>query len=523
MFTKYFKKKQNKEIVWFIKHRKNFLIPFLSIYGSLDYLKIKKIQSIINWESRDFIAEVDDEFGLIVYPELKGISDNTSIQWALELIDQFKEKWNWGKISRNVSLNWWSESLLKYFEDKWDWIELSDNTNLNLNIYLIEKFKSKWNWQSSNFHREGNKINIHMKMITGICGNRSINWDYEKISKFHDLIDWHALSLNPNINFISNIPEEKCIYGTELGLRDAIEKAFSVCNEKGNYEMSTRSPYYNLLNVFDKWNFKSLSHNPSIGKMIHLKSESIIIEFLNSYDWDWSAISKNPSIPWTYKIIDRFKDRIDWESFSQIKNFAFSEYDGGSWSIVLIDKYKDKLSWTFLSSNPSLPWSLDFIDYYKDLWNWQKISKNDGIPWSKEILIKYENKLDWSLLSEYAVPWDRKLSKIFNNKIDWKKMGLNARVKWSIPMLKEHYEDLQLEYIFSSELETPLTWDVYRFYLKDQRNDQLILLQNIHFCETFIKPLIDDNNYEIVLNEHLDLHYHRFREDGDSYRYSLKR
>ena len=146
MISEYFINKRNREILDFLKDDKNFLIHYLSIYGQLDFQQINKLQSILDFYSTDLEHDDDGSF----WPPTNGLSNNTSVRWSLELIDQFKDKWNWKHLSRNVSLNWWSETLLKYFEDKWDWIELSDNLNLNLNINLIDKFKTKWNWESSN-------------------------------------------------------------------------------------------------------------------------------------------------------------------------------------------------------------------------------------------------------------------------------------------------------------------------------------------------------------------------------------
>ena len=502
MITNYLINKRNEEILSFLKYKKNFLIPYLSLYDQLDYPKISKLQSILNWESRDFEIEVDDEFGPMDLPEIKGISDNTNIEWSLELIDQFKEKWNWKHLSRNVSLNWWSEALLKFFEDKWDWIELSNNINLNLNFDLIEKFKTKWNWDSSNFHRDITKLEIDKKIITGICGNSSISWDYEIINKFQDLIDWHALSLNSNIEFTSNIRHNKCFYGKTIGWPDGT--------------------YFNLLNEFENWNFKSLSYNPSLCKMNCFLPEKALIEFLDAYEWDWKGISRNPSIPWTYKIIDTFKDRIDWKSFSSKECFTNYEYAIGSWSVDLIDKYKDKLDWSELSSNASLPWSIEFIDHFKDRWSWKDISLNEGIPWSKEILSRYENQLHWDLLSNYAVTWDKNLTRKFQDKINWGKLSYNNKVKWTLSMLKEPYRPLDLNYIFTHELETPLSWECYRFYINEKSTDALSLLKNRHFCENIIKPILKGQNYEVVLDCHLDRFYNCYRDHKNIVRYTIK-
>lgn len=485
--------KNDDEILNFLTYRYKFLFPYLSIYGQLDINKMKKIGKYLNWESSDYFVDVDDDFGPWGFPEIKGISDNTSIKWSLELIDQFKDKWNWKHLSRNASLNWWSEHFITYFEDKWDWDELSNNINLNLNINLIEKFSTKWNWKCLNFHIDYHRINILEDMSVGICANRGNSWDYKKIDKFQDLIDWSAISLNPNIDFFSDIPTNKCVFGEPIN---------------GKY-----GSQYTLLNAFQNWNFENLSYNTSIGKVIKWESDKIVSEFLKSYDWDWSGISNNPSIPWTTNIIELLEDRLDWKSFS--KNDVFANYGNGSffWTIEFIEFYKDKLYWPSLSSNHSLPWSLDFIDHFINLWDWKSISYNYGITWSKEILYKYEKHLNWDILCESGVAWDKDLMREFNYKINWKKISNNKRVKWTLFMFRIYYSKLDLKMLFSIELDTPLTWEIYRYYLNDINNDSLVLLKNEHFCKKIIKPLLTEENMDVVIKEHLDRFEGQYRED----------
>ena len=507
MISEYFINKRNREILDFLKDDKNFLIHYLSIYGQLDFQQINKLQSILDFYSTDLEHDDDGSF----WPPTNGLSNNTSVRWSLELIDQFKDKWNWKHLSRNVSLNWWSETLLKYFEDKWDWIELSDNKNLNLNINLINKFKTKWNWESSNGFSDTSNEFWRSRLVTGksgICGNQSINWDYEKIKKFEDLIDWPALSLNPNISF-------NCIGVPDKNYCRPYISYFSNLDDSGYY---THTSINSLLSIFKNWDFKNLSFNSGIGRNLYFHNGDQVVAFLNNYDFNWTGISENSSIPWSDYLIGTLKDLIDWKSFSKL--IPESNYIGYfAWSIDFIEKYKGKLDWTTLSGNPSLPWSLDLINRYKDMWDWKKISRNRGIPWSKSILSKFENNLNWDL-SKYdldllsIVPWDQKLIRKFKDKIDWRKISRSKRVNWSLPMMKKHYKnrEIKLEDIFRSELETPLTWKFYKFYLKDHMNDSSVLLENNHFCENIIKPILTGENYETVLTNYLDRFYYYSRD-----------
>ncbi len=46
------------------------------------------------------------------------------------------------------------------------------------------------------------------------------------------------------------------------------------------------------------------------------------------------------------------------------------------WSIALIEKYKEKWDWNSLSHNKSLPWSIALIKKYKEKWNWINLTRN---------------------------------------------------------------------------------------------------------------------------------------------------
>lgn len=467
-----------------INYTYSFLIPYLSAYGQLGIDKIKKIERDITWISSDYYVDVDDEFGPSAYPEIIGISDNTAINWSIELITYFKEKWNWQHLSRNVSLNFSSESLIECFEDKWDWKELSKNTSLKLNINLIERFKNKWNWNSSNFHLEHGNINFLEEINPGICGNRNVDWDYDMIMEFHELIDWHALSLNPNTDFTRNIPINKFDF-------DPIERN---CNRR-----------YTLLNAFENWDFKDLSFNPAIGKLIQQLEDNEKIQFLKNNDWDWTGISNNNSIPWSESLLEVFCDRIDWESFSRYNNNEFN------WTIEFLEKQKTKLNWSNLSSNNALPWSMEFINHFKDLWSWKNISLNSGIPWTEDILHKYSIELHWDILSTYGVFWDRNLMKEFKDKINWKKLSYNREVKWTFSLFRQHYKELDLGYIFSNESEFPLTWEFFRYYLNDPNCKPLILLNNKHFCEKIVRPCLTEETVNKLLEIYISRQKEKFR------------
>ena len=95
----------------------------------------------------------------------------------------------------------------------------------------------------------------------------------------------------------------------------------------------------------------------------------------------------------------------------------------------LIEKYEDKWNWGWsgLSSNKSLPWSLEFIERFEDKWHWKALSRNKAMPWSLAFIEKYEDKWDWKELTESeAMPWSLEFIERFEDKWEWFRLNQNA-------------------------------------------------------------------------------------------------
>jgi hypothetical protein len=62
---------------------------------------------------------------------------------------------------------------------------------------------------------------------------------------------------------------------------------------------------------------------------------------------------------------------------------------GLPWSESLIERYKDKWDWNTLSENVALPWSESLIERYADKWDWGYLGKSEGVikvfnSWTKQ-------------------------------------------------------------------------------------------------------------------------------------------
>ena len=96
------------------------------------------------------------------------------VQWDIPLLEKFKDKVDWKKVSESFVVLW-SLPLLERFEQYICWDTLSDNYNpALLQENIIDKFIDHWNW-------------------TKLTNNLEITWTTEKIDKYANHLDWSML------------------------------------------------------------------------------------------------------------------------------------------------------------------------------------------------------------------------------------------------------------------------------------------------------------------------------------------
>ncbi len=200
----------------------------------------------------------------------------------------------------------------------------------------------------------------------------------------------------------------------------------------------------------DKWDWEDLSGSKSL-----LWS----LELIEKYEdkWKWWRLCKNNALPWSVELINKYIDTNKWTSETLSRSEAFP------WSMELIEKYKEKWDFWYLSVNIELPWSLELIEKYKHEWNWDWLSKNKALPWSLELIEKYEDKWDWNRLSENeAIPWSIELIEKYQDKWNWDgatdddddpynpiTMGMsgNSSLPWSIELLAKYADRWKWYYL----------------------------------------------------------------------------
>jgi hypothetical protein len=74
------------------------------------------------------------------------VSDNRNIGWTIEMIDRWENYLNWKIFSQTSNEALLTPEILEKFKDQWDWGELSGNQCLKLTFDLIDKYIDRWDW-----------------------------------------------------------------------------------------------------------------------------------------------------------------------------------------------------------------------------------------------------------------------------------------------------------------------------------------------------------------------------------------
>ena len=74
------------------------------------------------------------------------ISENRNIRWTVSMIQKFKNRINWDFFSSTIGEELLPENILETFKDKWNWHILSSNNHVPLSYELLDKYADLWDW-----------------------------------------------------------------------------------------------------------------------------------------------------------------------------------------------------------------------------------------------------------------------------------------------------------------------------------------------------------------------------------------
>jgi hypothetical protein len=176
-----------------------------------------------------------------------------------------------------------------------------------------------------------------------------------------------------------------------------------------------------LISEFRKHEFFVINENTNIRMNF-----KIVEEFKD--DINWGSIIHFNKLKWTlpkllkYKTHIKFKDYSEYSATGTYREIGFSlnlKTDWNSktiaslsdywnwrelclnkyinWDIPLINTFIDKVDFESLSSNSHINWNIELIEEFKDRYNWQILSGNPSLPWSLKLLKRYEYLWKWNV------------------------------------------------------------------------------------------------------------------------------
>lgn len=100
----------------------------------------KELSNNFNW-SETLLEKYQDK---VNWDE---ISKNRSIRWTVPMIQKFKNRINWDSFSEYIDEDSLTDSILDTFKDKWNWHKLSSNGGVTLSYDLLDKYADLWDWE----------------------------------------------------------------------------------------------------------------------------------------------------------------------------------------------------------------------------------------------------------------------------------------------------------------------------------------------------------------------------------------
>jgi len=382
------------------------------------------------------------------YFNWKYLSYNTGICYTKELIERYIDNWDWYFLSQNKEIPFNLELLIK-FEDKWSWRKLSENTTLPFTINLIYKFINKWDWvelsknPSIPLNFDFLEIFINYVDWKTISRNENLVWNINYIEKFKDKIKWEFFSLNPKLPFTYELIDKY------------INRWYwkNICINQGVvFDLQMIEKYK------DYWGLEQLRFvdNPSNNfnppkddiRCIFGTAERVYIDFdfefsipLNLDKSRWYYLSKNPNLPWSENLIDKYIDLWNWNGLCQNPNLP--------WSINFVKKYINKDNFNFfIFKNQNFPWCEELLDYFKDLINWELFIPRANLLWTEKLMNKYNNFFTQEVLDTLTVNAYITLTKelIFHFREKWNWSDLSKRLPITLDFLEtfENYWNWEL-------------------------------------------------------------------------------
>lgn len=419
------------------------------------------------------------------------------------------EKWDWKYLTQNLDLKIVAEKLNLY-EERWDWEYLSGKLEKEFILDNLPEYNDWWNWDILLNERFEKQELLSLSRLTEIATCISYFAEEQQdnlwqiITRKFDYLELESL----------------IVQTSSADYNDLFKWDFSYF-----YDQSNNLLKY-IQNNSDFIHWKELSKCNKLNVLFQKDASTredlwrkfIIKELLDKYSWDFYSISEIDAINDDYHILNRYKEKWNWDSitqnslyfkglnrdnrkirsFQQYINFALlsQRKDTGLTEKIISQFIVENWDWSVLSANDSVKFSLGFIKEQKEKpWNWQALSvRNDiefdnktfielsnqnwdwvaisnrqDIAFSEELIdILYDKPFNWLLVSQNKtfVPNSKALSLLKGKELDWTAISKSPNL--IIEILWDYRESLDWKYITQNE-----NVDISNIELLDEYKDYL--------------------------------------------------
>lgn len=233
----------------------------------------------------------------------------------------------------------------------------------------------------------------------------------EIVTRYHDHLDWVALSKNPTAYWTVQILED---YADRLDW-----------------------------NWFDMEN-KSLFWTKALIEKFKLRI-------------NWKVLSSKRNVEWSEDLIHEFEGNLDFG--------ILSNNDAVPWTPSLFANYRHRLNFAFLSANSNFCWTEKLVIDNESKWDWALLFKNEGMCWNETLIRRYHQKYYKSILLENkGIAWTSEMLEGLSEWLDassinyingWGALSI-VNAKWKTPEILCRFEKkFYIGYICSN---TYLDW-----------------------------------------------------------------
>lgn len=202
------------------------------------------------------------------------------------------------------------------------------------------------------------------------------------------------------------------------------------------------SSYYPLNNTQIK-KYKLFFDNHLLLNNTSIQWNSDILNLFKSEE-DWQIISKNSSVFKNILLLDEFYDMIHWKDPHQSLFSTLANNKGLPWSYELIEKYKNSWDYYQMSYNDDIPWSEKLIDEHIEEWDWAAMALNEGLPWSVPFLKKHIHRIEnynFFFRNNQSITGNFEVVQEYGHILDWSAICANRKLPWCEKNLIELWKD----------------------------------------------------------------------------------